>query len=149
MYDRILLTLDSSLLAAKAIPHAVALTKAFQAHLCILSVVPVIPDEGAGGPAAALAWEVQVASIEEYLAGVQQALKSQGVDAEIELRRGNVTEEVLHFSQKYEADLIVMSTHGRSGLGRWVYGSVADRVLRHADVPVLLVRISEDDDDQG
>lgn len=148
MYERILLTLDSSRLAESAIPHAVAVTKAFEASLCILSVVPVIPDEGAGGPAMAVAWEVQVANIEEYLAGVEKALKSQGVEAQIEVRRGNVSEEILLFSEKFDADLIVMSTHGRSGLGRWVYGSVADRVLRHAEVPVLLVRAAEDSDDQ-
>ena len=149
MYERILLTLDSSRLAEKAIPHAAALAKAFQARLCLLSVVPVISDVGAaGGPAMAVAWEAQVDNIEEYLTGVQQALKLQDVDAEVELRRGNVTEEVLLFSHKFDADLIVMSTHGRSGLGRWVYGSVADRVLRHAEMPVLLVRVSEDDDEQ-
>jgi nucleotide-binding universal stress UspA family protein len=148
MYERILLTLDSSRLAEKAIPHAAALAKAFQARLCLLSVVPVIPDVGAGGPAMAVAWEAQVDNMEEYLAGVQQALRLQDVDAEVELRRGNVTEEVLLFSHKFDADLVVMSTHGRSGLGRWVYGSVADRVLRHAEMPVLLVRVSEDDDEQ-
>ena len=47
---------------------------------------------------------------------------------------------ICHVAAEQEVDLIVMSTHGRSGHDRWVYGSVADKVLRHADVPVLLVR---------
>ena len=51
---------------------------------------------------------------------------------------------ILDAAQLHRADLIVMSTHGRSGLGRMVYGSVADQVLRHAEVPVLLVPATAD-----
>ncbi len=146
MYKRVLLTLDTSEFAERAIPHAVAVTTAFDADLCILSVVPVM--QGDDAAAANIDWDAEVAHIEEYLAGVQKALKDQGIDAEIELRRGNVTEEILIFSEKFEADLMIMSTHGRSGLGRWVYGSVADRVLRYADCPVLLVRAAGEPDEQ-
>jgi nucleotide-binding universal stress UspA family protein len=150
MYKRILLTLDTSGFAEVAIPHAVQMTNAFDAELCLLSVVPVI---GVGeaqtmGLAATVEWEAEVAHTEEYLAGVQKALKADGINAEIELRRGNVAEEIMLFAVKCEADLIIMSTHGRSGLGRWVYGSVTDRVLRYADVPVLLIRATEEHSDE-
>ncbi len=145
MYKRVLLTLDTSEFAERALPHAVAVTTAFDAKLCILSVVPVMQGDDA---AAKIDWDAEVAHTEEYLAGVQKALKAQDIDAEVELRRGNVTEEILLFSEKFEADVIIMSTHGRSGLGRWVYGSVADRVLRYADCPVLLVRAAEEPDEQ-
>jgi nucleotide-binding universal stress UspA family protein len=53
---------------------------------------------------------------------------------------GSVAEGILSYAIRNEADVIVMSTHGRSGLGRWVFGSVADRVLHAADIPVWLVR---------
>lgn len=150
MYRRILLTLDTSGFAEAAIPHAVEMAKAFGSELCLLSVVPVI---GAGeadvmGVAASMDWEAEVAHTEEYLGGVQQALKADGLEAETELRRGNVAEEIMIYAAKYEADLIIMSTHGRSGLGRWVYGSVTDRVLRYADVPVLLIRAIEEHSDE-
>ncbi len=148
MYERVLLTLDTSEFAERAIPHAVAISKAFGARLCILGVVPVLDDLGADPLALKIDWDAEVAHTEEYLSGVQQALKADGVEAEVELRRGNVTEEILLFSTKLDADLIIMSTHGRSGLGRWVYGSVADRVLRYADCPVLLVRAAEEPDEQ-
>jgi len=78
MYKRILLTLDTSGFAEVAIPHAIQMTNAFDAELCLLSVVPVI---GVGeaqtmGLAATVEWEAEVAHTEEYLAGVQKALKA-------------------------------------------------------------------------
>ncbi len=144
MYKRILLTLDTSEFAERAIPHAVELAKAFNARLCALSVVPVIDAETTGDQPLGIDWDREVAHTEEYLTGICKALACEGLELDIEIRRGNVTEEILLYSDKYEADLIVMSTHGRSGLGRWVYGSVTDRVLRYADVPVLLVRAAEE-----
>ena len=60
------------------------------------------------------------------------------------IRRGDVAEEILAHTDEAEGDLIVMCTHGRSGLGRWVYGSIADRTLRYASVAVLLVRAAEE-----
>ena len=104
MYKQILLTLDTSEFAERAIPHAVAAAKAFDASLCILSVVPVMNAEGEGANAlaASIDWDTEVAHTEEYLAGIQQAFKAQGVEARIELRRGNVTEEILIFSEKID-----------------------------------------------
>jgi len=53
---------------------------------------------------------------------------------------GSVSDGILASAREHAADVIVMSTHGRAGLGRWVFGSVADQVLRHAELPVWLVR---------
>lgn len=143
MYDRILLTLDTSELAEQAMPHGVALARSFDAELYVLSVVPV--EETDSATASAIDWDREVAATEEYLSGIEKALRADDVKCHTELRRGNVAEEILEYSEKCEADVIVMSTHGRSGLGRWVYGSVTDRVLRYADVPVLLVRVAEEE----
>ncbi|MFP3903138.1 MAG: universal stress protein [Armatimonadota bacterium] len=143
MYNRILLTLDTSELAEQAVPHAVALARNFDAELYVLSVIPVLESDS---PATAeMGWDSEIATTEEYLAGIENALSSEGLTCHTELRRGNVAEEILIFSEKCEADVIVMSTHGRSGLGRWVYGSVTDRVLRYADIPVFLVRVDEEE----
>jgi nucleotide-binding universal stress UspA family protein len=143
MYNRILLTLDTSELAEQAMPHGVELARAFDADLYVLSVVPVESTDAA--TAATVDWEREVAATDEYLSGIQKALCSDDLTCHTELRRGNVAEEILEYSDKCEADVIVMSTHGRSGLGRWVYGSVTDRVLRYADVPVFLVRVAEEE----
>ena len=63
----------------------------------------------------------------------------EGVTASSEVRFGRPAEEIIAFANDLNVDLIAMSTHGRSGLARWAYGSVADRVLHAAKCPVLLV----------
>ena len=143
MYERILVTLDMSELAEKALPHAIALMKAFSAELHLVSVVPVIEPESMHAAGISIDWQAQVEHAREYMKGVRKELMATGVEAEWDVCQGDVTEEILRYCRQQDCDLIVMSTHGRSGLGRWVYGSVADRVLRHAEVPVLLVRASE------
>ena len=143
MYKTIIVTLDRSPLAEQALAHAVAMAKAFHSTIHLLSVVPVSDIQATYTSGTGIDWNLEVGVYEEYLAGIVSRIQEEGVKVISELRRGEVTEEILHYADKIHADMIVMSTHGRSGLGRWVYGSVADRVLRHSPVPVLLVRATE------
>jgi len=143
MYQRILLTLDRSPLAEKALPHAVALAQACHAALELVSVGPLSDVQASAEYVVYVDRDQEAAQCEEYLRRVQGRLQGEGLQVDATVRRGDVTEEILRHADERRADLIVMSTHGRSGLGRWVYGSIADRVLRHASVPVLLVRASE------
>ena len=77
----------------------------------------------------------------EYLDKLVEKLKEKGVAAESEvLYGGHVVDEVVDYAKKNEVDLIIIATHGRSGVSRWFVGSVADRILRAAPVPVLMVR---------
>jgi nucleotide-binding universal stress UspA family protein len=142
MYKRILVTLDRSPLAEQALPHAVALAKAFGGTIELVTVVPIT---GFDNPEAGIRidWDREVDEDRDYLAGIVARVNDSDVPAKSEIRRGDIAEEILRHAQEMKVDLIVMSTHGRSGLGRWVYGSIADRVLRYATVPVLLVRASE------
>ena len=80
-----------------------------------------------------------IASGEEYLKKTAAKLVSEGVAATWVILRGNVAEAILDYARKNEIDLVIMSTHGRSGIARWAMGSVADRVARQATVPVMLV----------
>jgi nucleotide-binding universal stress UspA family protein len=143
MYERILVTLDQSDLAEKALPHAVALAKAFKSTVHLVSVVPVVDADAMHAAGVAVDWDAQIASAREYMAAMRKRVMTEGVETEWDVCQGNVAEEILRYCEQQECDLIVMCTHGRSGLGRWVYGSIADRVLRHAAVPVLLVRATE------
>ncbi len=148
MYKQLLLTLDTSEVAEQAIDHAIAIVKAFDAQFHIISVVPVhdLDDEDDG--TAGRDWDGEISNTEDYLQSVQTALAAQSIDAELEIRRGDVAEEILIFAGKCDADMIIMATHGRAKLGRWVYGSVADAVLRGADCPVLVVRVEDEADEQ-
>jgi nucleotide-binding universal stress UspA family protein len=75
-----------------------------------------------------------------YLHEVSQRLVEPGVTLHTDVRVGPAAEGILAAADARRADLIVMSTHGRGGLGRWVYGSVANRIVRGSSVPVLVVR---------
>jgi nucleotide-binding universal stress UspA family protein len=77
---------------------------------------------------------------EEYLAPIAAMLRSEGVDASWAIRHGRPADEILAAARESGADLIAMATHGRTGVGRLLFGSVAEAVLRHAPVPVFMIR---------
>jgi nucleotide-binding universal stress UspA family protein len=76
----------------------------------------------------------------KYLAGVAARLQAKGVNTRGEVVWGRAAEGIVDYAQTKQADLIIISTHGRSGLGRLAFGSVADKVIRTASLPVLVVR---------
>src|SRR5262249_52239764 len=79
----------------------------------------------------------------EYLAPLAAALGRRGIRVPTQVRRGEPVQEIVDCAREVEADLIAMTTHGRSGLGRWLFGSVAEAVLRQAEIPVFLMRLTE------
>jgi nucleotide-binding universal stress UspA family protein len=83
--------------------------------------------------------------LEEATASTQAVLaelEREGARARCVIRRGDAAEEILACAQEYQPSLIAMSTHGRSGFSRWALGSVAEKVIRHSEVPVLVRRTS-------
>jgi len=77
---------------------------------------------------------------EVYLKTLVQGLKYDGAGVKWQMKTGHVAETLVDYATEHGVDLIVIATHGRSGVSRWVWGSVADRVLRASCVPVLMVR---------
>jgi nucleotide-binding universal stress UspA family protein len=76
----------------------------------------------------------------EYLVSIAEEMTKSGIRVEVELVVGGTADEaIIDYAKQNNIDLIVMSTHGRSGVHRWIFGSVAQRVLRHSPVPVLIV----------
>lgn len=145
MYEAILIPLDGSPLAEKAIPHAGQIARKFDAKLTLFAVVEayqVSSQPGVVGPIVSVQFNIdeEVARTREYLRGIADDLKADGVSVAVEVHQGDPAAEIIDYSKAIGADLIVMSTHGRSGIRRWMYGSVADRVLGGANIPVLLVR---------
>ncbi len=141
MYATIGVPLDTSELAEQALAHAAEIARRFGAHVELLTVVPSSPEDAIEGEAARDAWDRRTLEAQEYLDGVSARLAAEGLSVSTAVRHGDVAEEIIEHAD--HCDLIVMCTHGRSGLGRWVYGSIADRTLRYASVPILLVRSSE------
>jgi len=143
LFRHILVPLDGSELAAAALKPAVGLAALCDAEVTLLLVVEPI-DDVIKGPAETIAidsqWETWRSRAKDYVAAVCRRPECQGVRLNGDVVMGRVAEKILDYARDHATDLIVMTTHGRSGLGRWVWGSVADKVLHAAPTTVLLVR---------
>jgi len=151
----ILVPLDGSELAEKVLPHVEALAKQGGTELVDVVLIRVceplaVPSYYAPEVAepTTINWGefIQEDTIkskrvaEEYLAGVEKRLKASHISVRSEVLGGKAGDEIADYANKHPFNLIVMATHGRSGLSRWVYGSVADNVLQGVCSPILLIR---------
>lgn len=143
MIKKILVPLDGSDLAAKAIPYAEELAERFEAELLFIWVVhPLVQ---ASDQAIDVYERIREAHHEEaktYFKTAPLDLQKSPFQSRTKVLEGPVAETIIDMTTEEQVDLIVMSTHGRSGLGRWVYGSVAGKVLHQAPCPVFLVRVT-------
>jgi nucleotide-binding universal stress UspA family protein len=137
MFTRILVPLDGSVLAETILPEVVELAALHRAELILLRVALAHTLPGADQA------QAQVRAVEEaeaYLGSIARRLAEQGVRASTVVRYGRAAAELLDHLRAGGADCIAMATHGRTGIRRWVLGSVAETVLRSAPVPVLLLQ---------
>lgn len=141
MYKRILVPLDGSKLAEEALPHAAVHAGQFGAEIVLLKVLGPLPEPSMAGRGVIRSAEAASAElVQDYLDGIAAGLRAQGISTRTAAVEGKPYVEIIRFAEENEIDLIVLSTRGHSGLSRWLLGSVADRVVRGATVPLLLVR---------
>ena len=142
MYKRVLVPLDGSELGESIVPLLLEIAGPLDMTVMLLRVLePVMPAIlESGGTAAVDDVDRRRMDAEEYLAPIAAGLRARGVETSWEIRMGRPDDEILAAARTMHADLIAMSTHGRSGFGRLLFGSVAEQVLRQADVPVFLMR---------
>ena len=142
MYKKILVPLDGSELAKTALGQAENLAKTFDAEIVLFQVVPFMPIYGSPELVTPLIVdEKQKEAVEKYLASLAEELKKRGLRVSATVRTGQqVAGEIIDFAKEAGVDLIVMCTHGRSGISRWVLGSVALKLLTRAEAPILLIR---------
>ena len=155
MYQRIVVPLDGSNVAEQALPHAVELAQILSVPLHLLRVVdPYVSEHGSltgmfvdeGTIARAIREEEELA--QRYLQGVAERLSSSGdgLQVTVETVRGPVDRSIV--DRTTGDDLLALASHGRGGLQRWLLGSVAEKVIRHARTPVLLVRAHPADEEE-
>ena len=125
MFDRFLVPLDGSKLAEKAAVTAAELARQCDAELIFLMVCP--NKEGQADAA-------------DYLDKMSEAARKEGLDTRAEAYLGEPSERIVRAAAEESVDLIVMSSHGRTGLARTVFGSVAETVMRQAHCPVMVVK---------
>jgi len=142
MYKSILVPLDGSTLAENILTEIEALALLLKAklNLILVSKAHVLPGVD---PTEAQVRVVNTAN--EYLEKIQNRLSAKNLEIEIHTPYGNPADKILEVCRRHDIDLIAMSTHGRSGIGRWLLGSVAEKVVRHSEIPVLLLRSQDVD----
>jgi nucleotide-binding universal stress UspA family protein len=143
MYKKILVPLDGSELAEKALDHAKKLAETFDAEIILFEVSPLLPIYGAPELVTPLVVdEKQKEAAERYLTNLSEELKKRGFKVTAKVKTGQqVAVEIIDFAKESGVDLIVMCTHGHSGITRWVLGSVAHKVLTRAETPILLIHL--------
>ena len=144
MYKRAIIPLDGSIVAEGIIPFVLEVAGPLDMDIVLLRVlVPIPPSVIEGSPYVKIEDpEKRRLEAEAYLMPIAVDLRAKGVRVTAMVRRGEPTAEILAGARAADADLIAMTTHGRSGLGRLLFGSVAEAVLRQADIPVFLMRQS-------
>jgi nucleotide-binding universal stress UspA family protein len=142
-YKHILVPLDGSELAELALADAFSLAQLNSAEVILLQVIS--PFEYIVGDTVPMAFTDELVKAQQdaalsYLENVSRREEWRNLRVHLAVEIGTPAETIIDYAHREPIDLIVMATHGRSGLRRWVYGSVADKVLRGAALPVLLVR---------
>jgi nucleotide-binding universal stress UspA family protein len=146
MYRRVLVPLDGSMVAEGIIPFIMEIAGPLDMQVVLVRVLVPVPPMAVEGTRQVVIedFEKRRVEAEEYLSAMASELRAKGVRATTEVRRGEPVAEILAGARDAEADLIAMTTHGRSGLGRLLFGSVAEAVLRQAEMPVFLMRLAND-----
>jgi nucleotide-binding universal stress UspA family protein len=144
MYQKILAPLDGSEFSECSLEHVTAIAKGCDVPGVVLLQVlePLRSEAKYYGVSAGTFREARKkvrAQTGDYLAKVADNLREKGITAKTAVVEGEPSDEILNYADKNKVDLIIMSTHGNSGLTRWAFGSVADRVIRHSVVPVMVI----------
>lgn len=142
---RILVSLDGSELAEQVLPVVSPIARALEAEMTLFQVTNSYvsgPFPGEWHPPLQSAFETAEQHTKAYLERRANRLKELGIETSTAVWTGSVAESIVRYAEANHIDLIAMCTHGRTGLVRWALGSVADRVLRAAGIPILLVRAS-------
>ncbi|HEY7519862.1 MAG TPA: universal stress protein [Methylomirabilota bacterium] len=142
MYRRALVPVDGSPLAEAILPFLIDIAAPLEMAVVLMRVVEPSPPMAVEGTRHVLMADLGKLRREadDYLASLASRLRARGITASCEVRVGRPAERILEAARETGADLIAMSTHGRTGLGRLLFGSVAEQVLREAQVPVFLMR---------
>jgi nucleotide-binding universal stress UspA family protein len=139
----VLVPLDGSTYAEEALPLAASLAREYRRTLLLVRVVEPMPITASGAEAVAVMrteYDLDAREVRGYLAAVRMRVANMtGLTVEAMMRTGDAADQFLHLAEGYPDSLIVMTTHGRSGLARFLTGSVAGDIVRRAHLPVLII----------
>lgn len=145
MFDKILVCLDGSKIAEQILPFAVEEAARFNGRLVLFRVAPPMPAASADyGVAPEEMVKIKSQNQKEavsYLESIAGQIRAErNIDVEHEVRQGLAAETIVEFAEQNQVELIAIATHGEGGIKRLVFGSVADYVLRNANLPMLVIK---------
>lgn len=140
MIAHILVPLDGSPLAECVLPHAVAVARACDSQVTLLQVLERARTHGPARFVDPLGWYISEAETRAYLDGWAGRLQEAGLRAQSVLLEGQAAERIIEFARDEAAGLILLSSHGRSGLSGWNVSSVVQKIILRAYVPAMIVR---------
>jgi nucleotide-binding universal stress UspA family protein len=143
MYTKILVPLDGSKRAEMIRPHVRELASKFQATVILIKVIEYIYSDGIGEPHTIVSeknFNAKLKESEAYLNQVASRLQSKGITCKTIVAHGPIVEKIIEAANTEDVDLIAMTSHGRGGLSRIFYGSVAAGILNRVDRPLFIVR---------
>jgi len=148
MFGKILVCLDGSSLSEQIVPYATEVARRFGSRVVLLQVLQIpssLAAASAQGAENVIEEELRRLSYEahQYLEGISAQMKDKGVPAEVSVIEGTPGDAIVEYARQSGIELIVVATHGRKNIGRLVFGSVADHVMRHSFIPVLSVKPEE------
>jgi nucleotide-binding universal stress UspA family protein len=147
----VLITLDGSELAEKVLPAAIEIARSFDALITLLRVVPELTAEDVSSLEANMAGlsrhysDELLTEANDYLVRVAGRFEDGPADIQTAVRFGSAAETILDYTDRHGVDLVAMTTHGRTGLRRWLYGSVTQKVLDQLSISTLVARSNADD----
>lgn len=151
MYSNILVTLDGSELAETALPHVKTVYRGCTDKPKVTVLMVAKPSEKPYGSTPAAVSRDTIMQFEQmdqeriekgkrYLDKIASAFNKLDIPVTTKILIGKPAEAILEYINTNNCDLLIMSTHGRSGVSQWVFGSVAERVLRHVRIPIVMIR---------
>jgi nucleotide-binding universal stress UspA family protein len=139
MFGKILIPLDGSSLAECVLPHGISAAKALGAKVIVLQVVEPVETGNQAQTIDPLEWHYKQAESTAYLRQITERFKAVGMPAEQTLLEGEPAERLIEYLRVNNTNLILLSSHGRSGLSRWTISSVVQKILARAHVSFLLI----------
>ena len=148
MYNTILVPLDGSKRAEAILPHVEDLVQHYQARVIFLGVVEpepaIITPEPFYTPLDPQIYQQRVSEVKDYLAVQAAKFRRRNINAQVQVGEGSIVEKIIDVAKSENVDLVAMASHGRTGLSRVFYGSVAAGVLHQIDRPLLLIRSNDE-----
>ena len=140
MFNHIIVPLDGSVLAECVLPHLRVIARGSSAEVTLLRVLDPAEAAPKSRPVDPFDWQIQKAEAESYLKDISQRLQQAGLPVQVEVQEGRAAETIIDYAQARGADLLLMSSHGQSGLSGWNVSGVVQKIILRARTSVMIVR---------